>query len=153
LKYGGVTGIKKPVTITVPSDPKYLCVIRDVTVRVGTLHGMDEAITEQIKLAVDEACSNVIKHAYLGDTRKKIKVEYRITPGAFEVIIEDSGRKADPDLIKGRRLNEVRPGGLGIHFIKRVFDVFEFDKGRKRGNRLRLVRDLGKDDGDRNKGI
>jgi serine/threonine-protein kinase RsbW len=153
FKYDGVTGIKKPVTITVPSDPKYLCVIRDVTVRLGTLNGMDEAVTEQIKLAVDEACSNVIKHAYLGDPGQKIKVEYRITPGVYEVIIEDNGRKADPDLIKGRRLDEVRPGGLGIHFIRRVFDVFEFDEGRKRGNRLRLVRDMGKEDGNRDKGI
>lgn len=149
----GVTGIKTPVTITVPSDPKYLCVIRDVTVRLGTLHGMEEAVTEKIKLAVDEACSNVIKHAYRGDIRKKIKVEYRVTPSAFEVVIEDSGRKADPDLIKGRRLTEVRPGGLGIHFIKRVFDVFEFDEGRKKGNRLRLVRNMDKEDGNRDKGI
>jgi serine/threonine-protein kinase RsbW len=148
-----VIGIKKPVTITVPSDPKYLCVIRDVTVRLGILNGVNETVTEQIKLAVDEACSNVIKHAYLGDIRKKIKVEYRITPGVFEVIIEDSGRKADPDLIRGRRLTDVRPGGLGVHFIRRVFDVFEFEEGRKRGNRLRLVRDMGKDDGNRDKGI
>jgi serine/threonine-protein kinase RsbW len=153
LKCDGETGIKNPVIIAIPSDPKYLCVIRDVTVRLGVLNGVSETVTEQIKLAVDEACSNVIKHAYLGDTRKKIKVEYRVTPGAFEVIIEDSGRKADPELIKGRRLNEVRPGGLGIHFIRRVFDVFEFEAGRKRGNRLRLVRDMGKDDGDRGKAI
>lgn len=148
-----MTGIRKPVIITVPSDPKYLCVIRDVTVRVGILNGVSQTVTEQIKLAVDEACSNVIKHAYLGDTRKKIKVIYEITPRAFAVIIEDSGRKADPDLIKGRCLNELRPGGLGIHFIRRVFDVFEFEKGRKRGNRLRLVRDMAREDGNRDTGI
>ncbi len=142
----------KSVTITIPSDPKYLCVVRDVTVRMGILNGVDEAVTEQIKLAVDEACSNVIKHAYGGDTRQKIRVEYSITPESFEVTIDDSGRKADLDLIKGRRLDQVRPGGLGVHFIRRVFDVFEFDEEKKRGNRLRLVRNMGKGNGNRNKG-
>lgn len=144
--------MNKPVIITVPSDPKYLCVVRDVTARMGVLHGVEGELIEQIKLAVDEACSNVIKHAYLGQTGRKITVKYTITPEDFSVIIEDNGLKADPDLIKGRRLNDVRPGGLGVHFIRRIFDVFEFDEKRIKGNRLRLVRHMSKD-GNRGKRI
>lgn len=136
---------KKPVTISIPSDPKYLCVVRDVTSRIGALHGLDHGVVEQLKLAVDEACSNVMKHAYAGDTGKEIRLKYFSSAEVFEVVIDDDGPKSNPDLIKGRPLNEVRPGGLGVHFIKKIFDVFEFDKKKKEGNRLRLVKHIRQD--------
>jgi serine/threonine-protein kinase RsbW len=43
-------------------------------------------------------------------------------------------------VMKGRNLEDVRPGGLGIHLINRVFDIFEFDEKKKKGNRLKLVK-------------
>ena len=52
---------------------------------------------------------------------------------AFEVVIEDSGIKARPESIQGRSLEDVRPGGLGVHFIKRTFDVFDFDRREEEG--------------------
>ncbi len=135
-----------------PSDPRYLCVVRDVTAKMWQLHGLDEEMVEQIKLAVDEACTNVIKYAYKGDTGKEIVVRYKVDPERFEVIIEDTGIKADPVAITGRKLEDVRPGGLGVHFIKRCFDVFEFDGRKKIGNRLRLVRYLKERNEDRDNG-
>ena len=104
---------------------------------------MTDSVIEDVKLAVDEACANVIKHAYKGDTRQKIVVKFKLRKKGFEVIIEDSGIKAQPELIAGRNLEEVRPGGLGIHLIKRAFDIFQFDERKKKGNRLRLVRRTG----------
>lgn len=134
--------MKNSIIISVPSHPKYLCMIRDVTVRMGELNGIDGSAIDYIKLAVDEACSNVIKHAYKRDTDKKIVIKYKITERAFEIIIEDSGIKAKPGSLKGRDLDDIRPGGLGIHLIKRAFDVFEFDEKRKKGNRLKLIKYL-----------
>jgi anti-sigma regulatory factor (Ser/Thr protein kinase) len=131
--------MKNRAVVTIPSHPKFLSVIRAVTATMGKIHGMDEMTIEDLKLAVDEACSNVIKHAYRGDTSQGIVVKFNLRKG-FEVIIEDTGIKADPTLVEGRNLDDVRPGGLGIHFIKRVFDIFEFDRKKKRGNRLRLLR-------------
>ena len=58
------------------------------------------------------------------------------------MIIEDSGLKADVASIKGRDLDDIRPGGLGVHLIKRACDVVEFDEKKKKGNRLRLVKYL-----------
>jgi len=101
--------------------------------------------------AVDEACSNVIKHAYAGDPNQEIGVTLRISPEAFEVIIEDSGLKADVASVKGRRLDDIRPGGLGVHLIKRACDIVEFDEKKKKGNRLRLVKYLKEKHGNRNK--
>jgi len=137
--------MKDAVFITIPSHPKYLSMVRAATVNMGKLYGMEDTVIEDVKLAVDEACSNVIKHAYRGDTSKKIVIKYKIMQNGFAVIIEDSGIKAHLKLIKGRNLDDVRPGGLGIHLIKRVFDVFKFDEKKKKGNRLILIKYRGKE--------
>ena len=134
--------MKDAVTIIIPSHPKYLSVVRSVTLKVGQIHGMKEELLEDIKLAVDEACANVIKHAYQGDTSGKIVIKYKFTPEHFQVSITDHGIKAHNELLKGRDLDDVRPGGLGIHFIKRVFDVFQFDEKKKQGNRLIMIKHL-----------
>lgn len=134
--------MRDSAVITVPSHPRYLAVIRAVTGKMGELCEIDENTTEDIKLAVDEACTNVIKHAYRGDVSRKIVIKYKITRKAFRVAIEDNGIRAHEDVLKGRNLNTIRPGGLGIHLIKRVFDVLAFDEKKKTGNRLILVKYL-----------
>ncbi len=134
--------MKDTVVIRIPSHPKYLSIVRKTTGAVGKLYGIPETDLEDIKLAIDEACSNVIKHAYRGDETKKIVVKYTVTKKLFKVIIEDSGIKAHIEVMQGRNLNDVRPGGLGIHFIRRVFDGVRFDEHKKKGNRLILSRAL-----------
>ena len=128
--------------ITVPSHPKYLALVRAVTVKMGLQNKVDSAVIQQMEQAVDEACSNVIEHAYAGDPNNQIGVTLRISRDAFEVVIEDSGRKADLASLKGRGLNDIRPGGLGVHFIKRACDVVKFDEKKEEGNRLVLIKHL-----------
>jgi anti-sigma regulatory factor (Ser/Thr protein kinase) len=135
--------VEDSVIITVPSHPKYLSVVRAVTARMGQLHEMTETVIDDIKLAVDEACSNVIKHAYRGETSRKITLRYTITRGAFTVNIDDNGIKSAMGQMKGRSLDDVKPGGLGVHFIRRVFDVVELDDRKRRGNRLILIKYTG----------
>jgi serine/threonine-protein kinase RsbW len=132
--------VRDVITIVIPSHPKYLSVIRAVTERVGQINEIDEKVIQDIRLAVDEACSNIIKHAYRGDISQKIILKYSFRPGILKIIIEDSGLKTQKESLKGRDLDDIRPGGLGIHFIKRVFDVFEMDDNKMKGNRLILVK-------------
>ena len=134
--------MKDTIKITVPSDPKYLSLVRDMTTRMGVLSGIEGSVIDTLKLAIDEACANVIKHTYKGDIGKNISIQYRITKETFEAIIEDSGEKVAPELLKGRDLDDVRPGGLGLHFIRRAFDVVSYDEKKKKGNCLRLVKYL-----------
>ncbi|MGC2062787.1 MAG: ATP-binding protein [Thermodesulfovibrionales bacterium] len=134
--------MKDRVRLAIPSHPKFLCLVRDLTVRMGRITGIKEEEIEDLKLAVDEACSNVIRHAYKGDTTKRIVVQFKISPRGLEVIIEDSGLKANPELIRGRDLDDLKPGGLGVHFIRRTFDCVEFDPKKQTGNRLRLTKYL-----------
>ena len=135
--------MKHPVTLRIQSHPRYLSEVRDVTSRFCMICGLDEDLTGKIKLAVDEACANVIKYAYHGDTTKGIVVKYRFSQKKISIIIEDSGEKADPEKIRGRDLDDVRPGGLGLHFIRRVFDLVEFDTKKVKGNRLLLMKQTG----------
>jgi anti-sigma regulatory factor (Ser/Thr protein kinase) len=132
--------MKDLAVIKIQSDPKYLSVIRMVTVKMGELQGLSESAIEDIKLGVDEACSNVIKHAYGGDIHQSILIKYKMTSRGFEFLIEDHGMKVQPESIEGRNLDDIRPGGLGVHLIKRAFDIFQFDERKRKGNRLRLVR-------------
>jgi len=135
--------MKTAVTLRVRSHPRYLCLIRDVTARFCMTCGLDEETAGKIKLAVDEACSNVIKYAYHGDMSKGIVVKYGFSHKQISITIEDSGEKADPEKIRGRDLDDVRPGGLGMHFIRRVFDQVEFDPNKVKGNRLLLMKQTG----------
>jgi serine/threonine-protein kinase RsbW len=132
--------MKDAIVITIPSHPKFLSVVRSVTAAAGRLYEFDDKTAEEIKLAVDEACTNIMKHAYRGDTKQKIVLEYSATQKAFKVVIEDSGVKARLTSIKGRSFDDIRPGGLGVHFIRRVFDVYRFDAKKKKGNRLTLIK-------------
>lgn len=134
--------MRDSVVISIPSHPKYLSVVRDVTSAIARANGLDESVSGDIKLAVDEACSNVIKHAYNGSNDKKITLKYMFTKKSFKVVIEDSGKKTEIGSMKGRDLEDIKPGGLGIHFIKRVFDVFELDEKKRTGNRLILLKYL-----------
>ncbi len=132
--------MKERVRLVIPSHPKFLGMVRDLVVRTGRMGNLAEDVIEDLKLAVDEACSNVIRHAYRGDTTKRIVVQFSIGPGGLEVILEDNGLKADPAVIRGRDLDDVKPGGLGVHFIRRTFDCVEFDPKKQTGNRLRLIK-------------
>ncbi len=132
--------MKDLVKIIVPSHPKYLSIVRNVTSKIGEIYEIEESIVNDLRLAIDEACTNIIRHAYKGDTTKKIMLKYVMKPEKFTVILEDNGIKADINKLKGRNLDDIRPGGLGIHFIKRVFDIFMFDESKKKGNRLILVK-------------
>jgi anti-sigma regulatory factor (Ser/Thr protein kinase) len=132
--------IKHLTTIVIPSDPKYLSLLRTATSKIANIAGITEPAAEDIKLAVDEACSNVIKYAYKGNRNREIGVKFGLNKKDLMVIIEDSGVKADPECLKGRSLDDIRPGGLGLHLIKRAFDVFRFDRRKKKGNRLILIR-------------
>lgn len=140
--------MKDSASIIFPSHPKYLSAVRAFAARMGEIAGLSEKNVEEIKLAVDEACSNVIKYAYGGNTDREIALKCRIGKRGFEVIIEDSGIKAKPKFLKGRDLDDVKPGGLGLHFIKKAFDVFSYDAKKKKGNRLRLIKRWRKDNED-----
>lgn len=103
--------------------------------------GCSELPTADIVLAVDEACQNIIRHAYKGDASGVIELTIRRDGGELIFDLVDHAPPVDPSKIKPRDLDDVRPGGLGTHFIRNVMDRAEFlprpDGG---GNLLKMVR-------------
>lgn len=96
--------------------------------------GEDEA--GRIVLAIDEACTNIIRHAHGGEAKPvRLTMERRSDRLVFVLI--DQGGPCDPELIRGRSLREVRPGGLGVHIIREVFDVVDYSP-TETGTRLTL---------------
>jgi anti-sigma regulatory factor (Ser/Thr protein kinase) len=128
------------VILTVPSQPKYLYVVRSALYPLIIDAGFGKKDARRIVLAVDEACSNIIKHAYGGDPAKTITVTVEDRGDRFTVMLRDLGRKADPAAIAPRDLADVRPGGLGSHFMKMAFDTVSYDTSQGEGTLLTLVK-------------
>ena len=134
-------GQKEVVTLVVPSHPKYLYVVRSALYPLVIEAGFPKKEARRIVLAVDEACSNIIKYAYEGDYTKRYSLDIVVEAGRLAVKLSDSGKKPDVSKIAPRKLDEVRPGGLGTHFISTVFDHVEYDTSREAGTVLILVKE------------
>ena len=138
------TEVKEPeaetVALTVPSHPKYLYVVRSALYPIARSAGFSKQDTRKIVLAVDEACSNIIKYAYEGDHTKTIALTMTVNGEEIQIRIKDSGKRVDTGKIAPRRLEDIRPGGLGTHFMFSIFDTVEFDTRGERGTILTLVK-------------
>ena len=89
--------------------------------------GIKEELLFQIILAAGEAVMNIIQHAYKGgDSLKKIKVGLSWTEELLTLDFFDEGLKTDPLKIRPRALEDIKPGGLGTHFIKMVMDDIQW---------------------------
>ena len=135
------------IEIKVPSNPQFLKIIRGGISHISELCGFSEEECNALTVAVDEASSNIIRHTYGGNTEEVIVVNFRILQDRLEVVLRDFGKKVDPEKIKPRNLDEIRPGGLGVHLIKSTMDEVIYDNTPEIGNQLVLVKYLpgGKD--------
>ena len=115
------------ITLTVPSHPRYLYVIRSALYPIVVDAGFSKKEARKIVLAVDEACSNIIKYAYEGDHSKTIELNVFIEKTKLVIQLRDSGKKPDVSKIIPRKLDDIRPGGLGTHFMAEVFDAIDYN--------------------------
>jgi anti-sigma regulatory factor (Ser/Thr protein kinase) len=127
------------VKITFQSHPKWLRHIRKIVREICVLAGYKPKEVDHLVLAVDEACTNIIRHSYKGRTTGSITLECQSDPKKLQFVLRDKGCTVDCEKIRSRCLDEVRPGGLGIFFIQRMMDKVVY--GRSRGmNFLRLTK-------------
>ena len=116
--------------LRIPSLTVNLQIIREFVIKVATKAGFNEENQEQIALAVDEACTNVIKHAHKYNSRKPIEILLYIDSKKIKIIISDKGsgfdvsKVKDPDLKK--YIKESRHSGLGIYLIKALMDDVKY---------------------------
>lgn len=101
--------------------------------------GWEKKAAEEILLAVDEALTNIIRHAYQGGMGK-MTVFVAATNDKIEIMLEDYGKKFDPTQVPSPELPRHKPGGLGIHFIRTIMDQMIYDDQGTAVNRLRLIK-------------
>ncbi|HUU97433.1 MAG TPA: ATP-binding protein [Phycisphaerae bacterium] len=117
--------------LELPSDPEMLPEVREQFRQWALPHGWTEDQVADTVLAIDEALTNVIRHGYGGEAGHTILVSLQALddpvrgPG-LEVRIRDHGKQVDPGTIRGRDLEDMRPGGLGVHIIQSVMDSAEY---------------------------
>ena len=125
------------------SDPRYLSGARELVTALARRLGFDETTGCQIALAVDEALANVMRHGYEGATDRPIWIDiWPLEGGGLRLMIEDEARQVDPEKIKGRDLEDIKPGGLGVHIIREVMDVAKYERRPEKGMRLTLEKRL-----------
>lgn len=137
------------LNLELQSNPEMLCVVRHALGQLAEILGFSSAECRAVVLAVDEALTNIIKHAYGGEDGRPIRASFRRIEvpqdgkqrKALEIVLVDRGKKIERAKWCGRPLEEVRPGGLGLHLINESMDAVEFH--RKFGkNHLRLIKFL-----------
>ncbi len=127
----------------VASRPDCLRLVRAVVSEAGNATGCSSDCTSQMVMAVDEACQNIIRHAYGGDPGGEIVVDIRRQDDCIVIHLLDFAAPVDVSKIKPRPLDEVKPGGLGTHFIHECMDECGFlTPPDGAGNCLRLVKKI-----------
>ncbi|NJN17053.1 MAG: anti-sigma factor antagonist [Oscillochloris sp.] len=133
-------------SITVVADLDALGKISAFITDAAELAGLDERATWQVQLAVDEAATNVIQHAYDEDTPGELTLGWSCENNRFVITLRDNGRSFDPagvpppDIYSS--LEERQVGGLGLYLITRLMDEVRFDFHPQEGNVLTMVKYL-----------
>lgn len=136
----------KTQSIKIESRTEHLIVVREFVSEAAQRFGFTDDEISKIALAVDEACTNVIKHAYKFDPSRSITITVSGRNGTFEVRIEDTGRQFNPAQIQPPDMKEYlthyRKGGLGMYLMKSLMDKVEYDIKPGRTNEVRLTKYL-----------
>lgn len=97
-----------------------------------------------VETAVDEACSNIIEHAYGGEGIGDIEITYQINAKCLTIILRDFGKPFDPSKIPEPQLTapleKRKSHGLGLFFIRKMMDEVHFDFSNETGNVLTMVK-------------
>jgi anti-sigma regulatory factor (Ser/Thr protein kinase) len=129
------------VKLVVPSHPKFLYVVRSTLYPLVTDAGFPKKDARRIVLAVDEACSNIIKYAYEGDPSGTIALNVTVEQDKLVVVLKDTGKKSEIAAIAPRKLDDIRPGGLGTFFMAAAFDKVEYDTSGPAGTVLTMIKE------------
>ena len=130
---GGGIGVSAPVSLTLPSSPGYVLLARLVMAQVGRIAGFGPEDVYDLKLAVTEAATNVIRHAAV----ESYEVEYRVLPQAVEITVIDTGggfNVADLTRVPDGQ------GGFGLVVIRDLVDELVLDSTEGGGTRLKMIR-------------
>ncbi len=127
------------------STTKALADVREFVNELAVGFGFGDKEVSEITLAVDEACTNVIKHAYKGNPNTEFEVRILANGDEFQIVVRDWGTGFNPEDVPvpnlKDRFKKHKAGGLGIFLMRKLMDTVEY-QGRDASNEVRLVRYL-----------
>jgi anti-sigma regulatory factor (Ser/Thr protein kinase) len=126
--------------LVVPGRAEYLRHIRGWCEALMRDQGFGRRPIQEFTLALSEACANTIEHGLGMDPRKHLRLECAIERSRFRIAIVNFCRPDDLPRIKARRLDDVRPRGLGTHLIARTSDAVRYEPNEDGGIRLILTK-------------
>lgn len=129
----------RDIHLIIRSDPKLLASIRSLVRRWVESWELDEKTAHDVVLAIDEACTNAIRHAYEGRSDGSVELTLKAAPDYLEFQVSDQGLPCPAERAEKREMeppdpDDLTPGGLGIQLIYNVFDEVDFCQGEDGGN-------------------
>ena len=122
--------------VTMPSQTAFLGLVRELTKKMAETAGFTEPVAERLSLAVDEATTNVIEHAYRGASDREVELRFEDRGEEFRVELIDTGQMVDPRAVPRvdleRYATERRTGGLGVHLMEKIMDSVTFRRSARR---------------------
>ena len=119
-------------TMTVQASTEHLSEVREFVAKHASNFGFKQQEVADIRLAVDEAYTNIIKHAYKHDDSKSVEIELGYNSNEFWVSLLDRGRTFDPSTYTEpnvrKKIKEKKRGGVGVYLIKNLMDEVEYVK-------------------------
>ena len=129
------------VELRIPAFADRMSLVRATLSSAAHYCGFDDSATQDLVLAVCEACQNVMQHGYAGQEPGDIVLSLARSDEGVIVRVRDFAAPIDPETIRSRDLADVRPGGLGIHFIESLMDSAVFLPGADGiGNVLQMTK-------------
>jgi sigma-B regulation protein RsbU (phosphoserine phosphatase) len=104
------------------SDPKKLRMVRERVQEIAEEFGCSKKSISDLVIAINEACMNIMQHAYKGEKSGEILLEIQKASGEVQVLLTDFAEPIEPSGIEPRDLEDVKPGGLGTYFIQEIMD-------------------------------
>jgi serine/threonine-protein kinase RsbW len=134
-------GGTRTVKLTIPAKAEYITLVRLALSGLSHLRPLDEETLGDLKLAVTEACSNSVRHAYRDGREGSVDVIYELHPDRLVVEVHDEGDGFVTANAVATRAAELTEGGLGIAIIRELADELELGPGADgKGSRLRFVK-------------
>ena len=127
-----------------PSDSKYLHMVHELTRLLAETTGFETTEAEKIALAVDEATTNVVQHAYDGEQGHEIEVHFDPEGESLEIVIFHDGKPLEsmpvPEFDLDELVAEHKTGGLGLTIMRQMMDKVEHTKAETGKNMCVMVR-------------
>ena len=124
--------------------------IRDFVADIAHQANFSDKEIYSIQLATDEACTNVIEHAYADFDEGKLEVECNILDGGIKIVIRDQGVSFDPSSVLEPNLkadlSDRKIGGLGIYLMRKLMDDVSYESSVETGNTLTMFKRKGNSD-------